>query len=164
MRSHPIALAQCRDFLNGRGLIAVPSTTTRGAGGRLIAGRKTPGEAAIASRRCADVYGLTVLADNIQSAAVNITRFLAFVREGEAPAGLKREKTSLAFSVHHQPGALLECLKVFADHAINLTKLESRPIPSDPFEYSFFVDFLGGPGGRAAVRRRSPSLPAARAT
>jgi prephenate dehydratase len=75
---------------------------------------------------------------------VNITRFLAFAREGEVPAGQKREKTSLAFSVHHHPGALLECLKLFADHAINLTKLESRPIPSNPFEYSFFVDFLGG--------------------
>ena len=143
VRSHPIALAQCRDFLNGRNIIAVPEYDTAGSA-ELVAARKTPGEAAIASRRCADVYGLAVLADNIQSAALNITRFLAFVREGEIPAGLKREKTSLAFSVHHHPGALLECLKVFADHAINLTKLESRPIPSNPFEYSFFVDFLGG--------------------
>ena len=143
VRSHPIALAQCRDFLNARGLIAVPEYDTAGSA-ELVAARKTPGEAAIASRRCADVYGLGVLADNIQSAAVNITRFLAFVREAESPAGLKREKTSLAFSVHHHPGALLECLKLFADHAINLTKLESRPIPSNPFEYSFFVDFLGG--------------------
>lgn len=143
VRSHPIALAQCRDFLNGRALVAVPEYDTAGSA-ELVASRKTPGEAAIASRRCADVYGLDVLADNIQSAALNITRFLALVREGEVPAGLKREKTSLAFSVHHHPGALLECLKVFADHAINLTKLESRPIPSNPFEYSFFVDFLGG--------------------
>ncbi len=143
VRSHPVALAQCRDFLNGRGLVAVPEYDTAGSA-ELVAGRGTPGEAAIASRRCAQVYGLTVLADRIQSAAVNITRFLAFVREGAVPAGLKRGKTSLAFSVHHHPGALLECLKLFADHAINLTKLESRPIPADPFEYSFFVDFLGG--------------------
>lgn len=148
--SHPIALAQCRDFLNARGLVAVPEYDTAGSA-ELVAGRKIPGEAAIASRRCADVYGLTVLADNIQSAAVNITRFLAFVREGEIPAGLKREKTSLAFSVHHHPGALLECLKLFADHAINLTKLESRPIPSNPFEYSFFVDFLGGSDDAAVL-------------
>ncbi|MFI5363549.1 MAG: prephenate dehydratase [Elusimicrobiota bacterium] len=142
-RSHPIALAQCRDFLNGRGITAVPEYDTAGSA-ELLAARKTPGEAAIASRRCAEAYGLTVLADNIQSAALNITRFLAFAREGAMPAGLKKEKTSLAFSVHHHPGALLECLKLFADHAINLTKLESRPIPSNPFEYSFFVDFLGG--------------------
>jgi prephenate dehydratase len=143
VRSHPIALAQCRDFLNGRGIIAVPDYDTAGSA-EIIAARKTPGEAAIASRRCADVYGLTVLADNIQSAALNITRFLAFARETEILKDLKREKTSVAFSVHHHPGALLECLRLFADHAINLTKLESRPIPSNPFEYSFFVDFLGG--------------------
>lgn len=143
VRSHPIALAQCRDFLNARGIAAVPEYDTAGAA-ELIASSKTPGEGAIASRRCAAAYGLEILAEEIQSAELNITRFLAFVREGEEPKNLKREKTSLAFSVHHKPGALLESLKVFADHAINLTKLESRPIPSNPFEYSFFVDFLGG--------------------
>lgn len=143
VRSHPIALAQCRDFLNARKMLAIPEYDTAGAA-ELAAARKSPGEAAIASKRCAQVYELEVLAENIQSAAFNITRFLAFARESEVPKGLKREKTSLAFSVHHHPGALLECLKLFADHAINLTKLESRPIPSNPFEYSFFVDFLGG--------------------
>jgi prephenate dehydratase len=142
-RSHPIALAQCRDFLNSRGIGTIPEYDTAGSA-ELTAARKTPGEAAIASKRCAQVYGLEVLADNIQSAALNITRFLAFVREGEISININREKTSVAFSVHHRPGALLECLKLFADHAINLTKLESRPIPSNPFEYSFFVDFLGG--------------------
>ncbi|MFI5360816.1 MAG: prephenate dehydratase [Elusimicrobiota bacterium] len=143
VRSHPIALAQCRNFLNARGLLAVPEYDTAGSA-EMVAARGTPGEAAIASRRCASVYGLVVLAENIASAAVNITRFLAFARPQDVPAGLAREKTSLAFSVHHRPGALLECLKLFADHAINLTKLESRPIASNPFEYSFFVDFLGG--------------------
>jgi prephenate dehydratase len=141
--SHPIALAQCRDFLNSRGLKAVPEYDTAGAA-EIVARRKAPGEAAIASKRCAEVYGLAVLAEGIQSSKDNYTRFLAFVREGDIPAGLKREKTSLAFSVHHHPGALLECLKLFADHGLNLTKLESRPIPSNPFEYSFFADFLGG--------------------
>ena len=141
--SHPIALAQCRDFLNAGGFRVVPEYDTAGAA-EIVAQRRVPGEAAIASKRCAEVYGLTVLREDISSFDDNFTRFLAFVREGEIPAGLKREKTSLAFAVHHHPGALLECLKLFADHAINLTKLESRPIPSNPFEYSFFVDFLGG--------------------
>jgi prephenate dehydratase len=158
-RSHPIALAQCRDFLNARGLRPVPEYDTAGAA-ELVASRGVPGEAAIASRRCAEAYGLTVLAEGIQSVKGNFTRFLAFVREGEVPAGLKTEKTSLAFSVHHHPGALLECLKLFADHAINLTKLESRPIPSNPFEYSFFVDFLGGTDD-AAVKAAVAELRAA---
>lgn len=141
--SHPIALAQCRDFIQTRGLRAVPEYDTAGAA-EIVASRKIPGEAAIASKRCADVYGLTVLAEGIQSARNNFTRFLAFGREEKIPAGLVMEKTSVAFSVHHHPGALLDCLKRFADHKINLTRLESRPIPSNPFEYSFFVDLLGG--------------------
>ena len=160
--SHPIALAQCRDFLNQRKLKAVPEYDTAGAA-ELVAQRQLPGEAAIASKRCAEVYGLAVLAEDIQSVKGNFTRFLAFVREGEIPPGLKREKTSLAFSAHHHPGALLDCLKLFADHAINLTKLESRPIASNPFEYSFFVDFLGGTGDAAAAAALTELRAAARA-
>ena len=142
-RSHPVALAQVRDFLNERGITPVPDYDTAGAA-EIVASRKTPGEAAIASKRCAEVYGLTVLAEGVQSVKENYTRFLAFRRADKIPPALMMEKTSVAFSVHHHPGALLECLKLFADHKINLTKLESRPIPSNPFEYSFFVDFLGG--------------------
>ena len=141
--SHPIALAQCRDFLNAQGVRVVPEYDTAGAA-EIVSRRRVPGEAAIASKRCAEVYGLTVLREGIQIFADNFTRFLSFVREDRAPKGGKTEKTSLAFSVHHHPGALLDCLKRFADHSINLTKLESRPIPSDPFEYYFFVDILGG--------------------
>ena len=141
--SHPIALAQCRDFINRHGLRSVPEYDTAGAA-EIVAARKVPGEAAIASKRCAEVYGLSVLAEDIQSVQNNITRFLAFRREGDVTAHPKGEKTSLAFSVHHHPGALLDCLKRFADHQINLTRLESRPIPANPFEYVFFVDLLGG--------------------
>jgi prephenate dehydratase len=157
--SHPIALAQCRDFLSARGLKAVPEYDTAGAA-ELVARRGLPDEAAIAGRRCADAYGLAVLAEGIQSVKGNFTRFLAFRRAGDAPSGLKKEKTSVAFSVRHHPGALLDCLKLFADHALNLTKLESRPIPADPFEYSFFADFLGG-ADDAGVRAALTELEAA---
>ncbi len=145
--SHPVALAQCREFVNRHGMRAVPEYDTAGAA-QIVAERRAPGEAAIASRRCADVYGLAVLAEHIQTVQNNITRFLAFRRgdAGEVPRG---DKTSLAFSVHHHPGALLDCLKKFAEHDINLTRLESRPVPSNPFEYVFFVDLLGGAGDPA---------------
>ncbi len=145
--SHPIALAQCRDFITRHGLRAVPEYDTAGAA-EIVAGRKLRGEAAIASKRCAEVYGLAVLAEDIQSVQNNITRFLAFQRE-DVPARPHGDKTSLAFSVHHHPGALLDCLKRFADHGINLTRLESRPIPANPFEYVFFVDLLGGTDDRS---------------
>jgi prephenate dehydratase len=140
--SHPVALAQCRDFINGHGMRAVPEYDTAGAA-EIVAKRRTPGEAAIASKRCAEVYGLELLAERVQSVPNNITRFLAFRRGGpqDAPAA---GKTSLAFYVHDHPGALLDCLKKFAEHEINLTRLESRPVPENPFEYVFFVDLLGG--------------------
>ncbi|HZX97560.1 MAG TPA: prephenate dehydratase [Myxococcales bacterium] len=140
--SHPVALAQCRDFTNRHGMRAVPEYDTAGAA-EIVAKRRLPGEAAIASRRCADVYGLALLAEHIQTVQNNITRFLAF-RRGGAGDSSGGEKTSLAFSVHHHPGALIDCLKRFAEHEINLTRLESRPVPANPFEYVFFVDLLGG--------------------
>jgi prephenate dehydratase len=150
--SHPVALAQCRDFLNRHGMRAVPEYDTAGAA-EIVAKRQAPGEAAIASKRCAEVYGLALLAENVQSVPNNITRFFGFRRGGAAgsPSG---EKTSLAFYVHDHPGALLDCLKKFAEHEINLTRLESRPVPANPFEYVFFVDLLGGlpdPSVKAAV-------------
>jgi prephenate dehydratase len=151
--SHPVALAQCREFIQRHGLRAVPEYDTAGAA-EIVAGRKVPGEAAIASRRCAEAYGLSLLAEDIQTVRNNITRFLAFRRESDAPIAAGGEKTSLGFSVHHHPGALLDCLKRFADHQINLTRLESRPIPANPFEYVFFVDLLGGleaPAVKAAL-------------
>lgn len=143
VRSHPIALAQCHDFLKTHGLRAVPEYDTAGAA-EIVAQKHIPGEAAIASKRCADIYGLTVLSEDVQSAANNITRFLAFCRENSVPNSLKMEKTSLAFSVRHKPGALLDCLRLFSDHRINLSKLESRPISENPFEYYFFIDIMGG--------------------
>jgi len=141
--SHPIALAQCREFINAHGYKAVPEYDTAGAA-ELVAGHGRPGEAAIAPKRCGAIYGLDVLAENIQSVRDNITRFGLFVRRDKVPPGLKMEKTSVAFSAAHRPGALLGCLKRFADNGVNLTKLESRPVAADPFAYVFLADLLGG--------------------
>lgn len=141
--SHPIALAQCRDFINKHGLKALPEYDTAGAA-EMISTQGREGEAAIAPRGCATVYGLEVLQENVQSVRDNITRFAVFVRRDKVPEGLPMEKTSLAFTAAHRPGSLLDCLKRFADQGINLTKLESRPVPENPFAYVFLVDFLGG--------------------
>lgn len=149
--SHPVALAQCRDFLKRHSLSAVPEYDTAGAA-QLVAERGFPDEAAIASSACAQVYGLKILRRNIQSFRNNITRFLVFTRKDKVPAKLKMEKTSLVFSTRHRPGALLSCLQRFADHKINLTRLESRPIPENPFEYVFYADFIGGLTDPAVAR------------
>jgi prephenate dehydratase len=140
--SHPVALAQCREFINRHGMRSVPEYDTAGAA-EIVAKRHVKGEAAIASKRCVEAYGLALLAEHIQTVRNNITRFLAFRAGGEADSP-DAGKTSLAFSAHHHPSALLDCLKKFAEHEINLTRLESRPVPTNPFEYVFFVDLLGG--------------------
>ncbi|MBI3552121.1 MAG: prephenate dehydratase [Elusimicrobia bacterium] len=141
--SHPVALAQCRAFIRGRKLTAVPEYDTAGAA-KLVAERNVVSEAAIASADCAKAYGLKVLKRGVQSYRNNITRFLVFTRPALVPKGVRMQKTSVVFSTRHKPGELLHCLQHFADHGINLTRLESRPIPENPFEYVFFVDFLGG--------------------
>ncbi|MBC96812.1 MAG: prephenate dehydratase [Halobacteriovoraceae bacterium] len=141
--SHPIALAQCRNFLNKNSIQPVADYDTAGSC-KLLKERGTLNEAAIGSYLCAETYGLEILSDDIQETQNNITRFLALVREEEIPESLLQTKTSIAFSANHRPGALLDCLQIFKKYNINLTKLESRPIPEDPFQYIFFVDFLSG--------------------
>ena len=141
--SHPVALAQCQDFLKRLRIKAVPEYDTAGSA-EFVAGRQLLGEAAISSSACAEVYGLKILKKNIQSFRNNITRFLTFTRKSKVPAGLRMEKTSLVLSTKHRPGALLSCLRRFAERKINLTRLESRPIPENPFEYVFYIDFIGG--------------------
>lgn len=143
--SHPIALAQCRDFLNRHEIKAHPEFDTAGAC-KLLKERGHEHEATIASRLCAEVYGLEILEDHIQKVQNNVTRFLVFIRESDVSSEYKQEKTSLAFTTKHKPGALLNCLQEFKRFDLNLTKLESRPIPENPFAYIFYVDFIGALG------------------
>ena len=102
-------------------------------------------EAAIASRTAADVYGMHVLQQGIQSRAHNSTRFVALSTSEYKPK--KGDKgpflTSIVFGCRHAPGALHEILGAFAHRGINLTKLESRPRPDRPWTYSFLADLEG---------------------
>lgn len=142
--SHPVALEQCRPFLQTMGLTPVPDFDTAGAASAL-AQRKSFDEAAIAPHLCAAYYGLEILSDRIQEQKRNITRFVSFVRPDKLPENLQRQKTSMAFNTRHHPGALVQCLEQFSRYEINLTRLESRPVADNPFAYTFFVDFLGAP-------------------
>jgi prephenate dehydratase len=138
--SHPIALAQCRDFLIQNDIEAVTDYDTAGSCKKL-AKRQERHEAAIGSKLCAETYGLEILSDNIQKVTTNITRFLLLTREEDIPKGMIQSKTSIAFTAHHQPGALLDCLQIFKKYDINMTKLESRPLAENPFDYIFFRRF-----------------------
>lgn len=141
VHSHPIALEQCQDFLNKNNLTAIPDYDTAGAA-KNIANDSTGDQATISSPLCAKYYNLDILDDNVQNVSNNFTRFLVFVKNKNVVKNQHANKMSIAFITKHNPGSLLNCLQIFADHGINLTQLQSRPIPEDPFVYTFFVDFL----------------------
>jgi 3-deoxy-7-phosphoheptulonate synthase len=95
-------------------------------------------EAAIAGRAAAELYGMSVLKEGIETSPRNFTRFVV-ISAGEF-LDVPKNKSSLIFSVSDQPGSLYEALKIFAERQINLVKLESRPIHSKPWEYLFYTD------------------------
>jgi prephenate dehydratase len=138
--SHPQALAQSMPFLKSHGIEARADYDTAGSA-KALSERDEPGAAAIASARAAEIYGLEILAEGIQTREDNTTRF--FVIRREAPVGMAREKASLVFAAANQPGSLYHCMGVFARRGLNLTKLESRPTLDKPWEYYFYLDFEG---------------------
>ncbi len=154
IRSHPVALQQCRRFLSE--LTHCPSESVHDTAGaaRSVAEEGRPEVAAIASEEAGEQYGLVVLARGIADQPHNLTRFVLLARETE-PVDLRRPaKTSLFFSLCHRRGALLECLKVLDAHGLNLTKIESRPEPGVPWEYLFTLEFEGNvadPNVQAAI-------------
>jgi len=140
--SHPMALAQCERFFNAHPQWKrVPAEDTAGSVREMLA-RGDNSCAAIAGRRAAEHYKGVILAECIQDNAENFTRFVLLVREGGVASWLSEDarKVSLAMRLAHRPGALLASLEPFAKHAVNLLKIESRPIHGRPWEYQFFID------------------------
>lgn len=139
--SHPMALKQCEEYLKTLKVKAVPEYDTAGAA-KMVAEAGEPTHAAIASALAGKIYNLDILAEDIQTMDTNMTRFLVIATK--EPDDLRREKTSIAFKTEHHPGALEECLHKLTRNKINLTKIQSRPIPENPWEYVFYADFEGG--------------------
>jgi len=140
--SHPMALAQCERFFAAHPQWKrVPAEDTAGSVREALSSRDKS-RAAIAGRRAAEHYHGVILAERIQDNAENFTRFVLLVPETEAAARLSPEarKVSLAMRLAHRPGALLASLEPFAKYAVNLLKIESRPIHGRPWEYQFFID------------------------
>jgi chorismate mutase/prephenate dehydratase len=142
--SHPQALAQCAEFLGRLEVEIMPSYDTAGSA-KMIKEKKLTNCAAIASKRAADIYGLEILAPEIETSANNYTKFVAISKQKAKPA--QRNKTSLVFAAEHRPGSLYRVLGIFATRNINLTKLESRPSRTKPWEYVFYADFEGHSDG-----------------
>jgi chorismate mutase/prephenate dehydratase len=143
IRSHPVALQQCQRFLDGLVECRAESYHDTAGAAQSVAIEKDARIAAIASEEAARQYGLDVLRRDVSDARVNLTRFLLIGTAPETVDARRPSKTSLVLAVNHRRGALLECLQAFNAQGINLTKLESRPEPTRPWEYLFYVDLEG---------------------
>ena len=145
--SHPVALAQCtRFFAANPSLEPVAVHDTAGAA-RMVLERGRDDEAAIASADAATIYGGSVLAAAIEDNPQNFTRFLLLASNGSGISATnetaRRWKTSIVFRVPNKPGSLFRALGAFAVFDIDLTKIESRPVEGRPWEYAFYLDFIG---------------------
>ncbi len=138
--SHPQALGQCRSFLKHLNVALIPSYDTAGSV-KMIKESGSADSAAIASARAAEIYGMKVIAREIEDNPNNFTRFFILAREDSPPTG--NDKTSIVFSTKDQPGALYEVLGEISRRNINLAKLESRPTRQKPWQYNFYLDFEG---------------------
>lgn len=140
VRSHPQALAQCEQFLKRHNLKAIPWYDTAGSA-RDLASEPAQGIGSIASELAGQLYGLNILATEIEDVTFNFTRF--FVLGHDDPKRGDYNKTSLVFATRHRPAALYDCLGEFATRGLNLTKIESRPRRNRPWEPVFYLDFEG---------------------
>jgi len=142
--SHPQALGQCSEFIKSIKNVNVnPVYDTAGAA-KIISEKNEEFAAAVASKNAAKEYSLQIIKGHIQNNEENFTRFL-IISKNDRRIGKDdtNYKTSVCFELKSIPGALFKALSVFALRDINLTKIESRPIPHKTFEYLFYVDLIG---------------------
>lgn len=157
--SHPQALAQCRNWLaaNLPAAALVPWASTAGA---VLEAKGKAGAAAIASELAGKTHGLPILAQQVQDRGENATRFIVLAPSDAPRTG--HDKTSIAFSTRHEKGALLQALSVFDRANINLTRIESRPLPGQMWQYAFFTDLEGhrtDPNVAAALEQLQKLVP-----
>lgn len=138
IRSHPIALAQCMNFLNNYPEITLVETDDTAGSARTISEQRLKKIAAIASSNAAEIYGLEILASGIETYKKNYTRFLV-IGSGEK-VNTKGNKISICFATGHKPGSLAAVLVRLAEMNINLSKIQSVPRLNGEWEYMFYLD------------------------
>ena len=136
--SEPMVFRHCDQLVNTHShweRVAAPDVATAA---RQVKERGQPGEATITTPEAAEIYGLTVLEEGVETNPRNYTRFVVIAREHQART--ERRKSSLVYQVPDRPGALFDTLQIFSENDVNLVKLESRPVAGRPWEYMFYVD------------------------
>jgi prephenate dehydratase len=164
VRSHPVALDQCRRLLSSLPwATAIAAATTADAAAQ-VAERGDRSEAAIASARASELHGLTVLAEDVGDHPEAFTRFVAVAPYTRLDLNGEEWRTALSFVTDHQPGALHRAIEPFARHGIDLLQLVSRPLPESPWRYRFDAVLAGHPlegvvhAALAETRRRTLRL------
>ena len=143
VQSHPIALMQCTEYLEKLISIRIVEHEDTALAARDIAKDQTKGVAAICSKRAAEIYGLNILAEGIETNKHNFTRFLIFANQwivDEIQKDDVTNKASVVFTVPHTEGSLSHVLSVFSFYHIDLSKIQSLPIIGHEWEYQFYVD------------------------
>ena len=138
--SHPQALGQCRKFIQKNNFKTIPTYDTAGSV-KIIKELNKENIACIASRQASEIFQVPVIIENIADNPKNYTRFLVLSKKSADESN--KDKTSIIFSIKHEPGALHSIIEKISKHGINLTKIESRPKKSTAWEYNFYVDFEG---------------------
>ncbi len=151
--SHPQALGQSRFYLRERGIVPMAYADTAGAAA-LVAEMGDPQACAIAPRIAAELYGLKIVAENVEDAADNTTRFVVLSRQPLDPAGLtdRTTMTTFVFEVKNVPAALYKAMGGFATNGVNMTKLESYQKGASFAATTFYADIVGAPGDPAVDR------------
>jgi prephenate dehydratase len=138
--SHPQALGQCRDFIQKNNMKTVPTYDTAGSV-KIIKEINKKNISCIASKTASQIYKMPIVSENIANKLNNYTRFLVLSKKTSEETG--SDKTSIIFSIKHEPGSLFRIIENFHSYNVNLTKIESRPTKSKNWEYNFYVDFEG---------------------
>ncbi|MCV0393539.1 MAG: prephenate dehydratase [Nitrosopumilus sp.] len=138
--SHPQALGQCRKFIEAHNLKTIPSYDTAGSV-KIVKELNKKNCACIASKAASKINDVPIIAENIANNLNNYTRFLILSKKETDETG--NDKTSIIFSIKHEPGSLYRIIDHFHKNNVNLTKIESRPTKSNTWEYNFYVDFEG---------------------
>lgn len=136
--SHEQALGQCSEFLKTFSDIKITVCENTAIAAKIVAQSGRDDIAAISALSCAHLYDLSVLSDTVQNSDNNYTRFICISKDLEIYPGA--DKVSLMLAVSHKPGALYELIAKFSALGLNLTKLESRPLPGRDFEFMFYFD------------------------
>ncbi|KAK3582616.1 hypothetical protein CHS0354_024170 [Potamilus streckersoni] len=139
VRSQDIAIEECKDFLNKYPHLSIEVVADTALAAKHIANKKEKGVAVIASYRAAEIYGLDIVKEKIETIEHNYTRFL-LVSKVPNPPNSSQNKATLLIDVKHEPGSLVSALNVFKIYDVNMLKIQSVPHPEIPFQFMMYLD------------------------